>query len=431
MPRCILTIFALFATLGFLSAQDTLTYTRQQCEATFLKKNLLLLAEQLRIPKAEAALRQAKSWPNPTLTIDQINFWARPGQTGGNEVAPPFWNDFGRNQQVAIELQQRIQTAGKRRKQVAIQEIGVQQAIQQFEDVLRSLKKEFRNQITELQYTQLQQQTLATQLQSINRLTASYERQMNQGNISKNQFVRLKAQELEIRQDLVNWKMRNNELQSQLKTWMHLPSGATLIVHDGDFDNRYADATIVPIEELLATAAANRPDLQVAELEVAYQLQRIRYEKAQRIPDLQLLGSYDRNGSTMLNFVGFGVALDLPVFNRNEGNIRSTELRQQQAQLQLQNAGRAIENELIKSYQNYLAALNFRKEIDDNYIQVLDEMLEAYTRNFQQQNISILEYIDFLEAYLENRKSILEAAKSLRFSIEAVNYAVGVDMLSF
>src|SRR5690554_3571861 len=56
-------------------AQDTLRLNKVEAESVFLQNNLMLLAEHLSISKAEARLIQAKVWPNPTLTVDQVNLW--------------------------------------------------------------------------------------------------------------------------------------------------------------------------------------------------------------------------------------------------------------------------------------------------------------------------------------------------------------------
>ncbi|RME18937.1 MAG: hypothetical protein D6799_02310, partial [Bacteroidetes bacterium] len=63
-------------------AQDTLKLSREQCEAIFLKENLLLLAEKLEISKAEAIKLQASLWPNPNITLDEINLWTTQKQLG-------------------------------------------------------------------------------------------------------------------------------------------------------------------------------------------------------------------------------------------------------------------------------------------------------------------------------------------------------------
>ena len=113
----ILFLFSLSA-----KAQDTLKLSREQAEAIFLKENLLLLAEKLNISQAEAIVMQARLWPNPTLAISEVNLWATDRQTGGQQVSPPFVGNFGKNQQIGFELEQLVQTAGKRKKLMALEQ---------------------------------------------------------------------------------------------------------------------------------------------------------------------------------------------------------------------------------------------------------------------------------------------------------------------
>src|SRR5690606_19486764 len=103
--------------------QETFTISRQEAEALFLKENLLLMAERLEIPKAEALVLQAKLWPNPTLSIDDVNLWATPSQKEPyGEELPPLFGNFGRYQQFGVGLEQLIITAGKRKKLIGIEQ---------------------------------------------------------------------------------------------------------------------------------------------------------------------------------------------------------------------------------------------------------------------------------------------------------------------
>ena len=146
---------------------DTLQITREQSEAVLLANSLLIMAERLQIDQAEALLWQAELWPNPNFSIDEINLWTTPG----HEEMPPFWGDFGRNQQVSASLEQLIQTAGKRRKLVALEQVGVEQAEQYFKDFLRGLKESFRTTMTEMQYLESSRSYHQRQLASISALT--------------------------------------------------------------------------------------------------------------------------------------------------------------------------------------------------------------------------------------------------------------------
>lgn|SRR5690554_361553 len=121
--KVLLVFFIALFSVFFLRAQDTtLTLNRTELETLFLKNNLSLLAENLSISKAEAKVIQAKVWPNPTLSIEDVNLW-RPKSIGNEELIPPLVGNFGRNQQFSIGFEQLIITAGKRKKLIELKKI--------------------------------------------------------------------------------------------------------------------------------------------------------------------------------------------------------------------------------------------------------------------------------------------------------------------
>lgn len=418
-------IFFWFSTM----AQDTLTLSRSQCEAIFLRENLSLIAEQLNVSIAEAEAKQASLWPNPQFTLDEINLWANRHQTGGKEVSPPIIGNWGRNQQYAVSLEQLIYTAGKRKKLMALQSVSVEKSKQYFNDLLRHLKLELRNQVTELQYLQLAEQTFKTQLQSISDLLRAYERQLEKGNIAATQVTRLQSKQFELQKALHELKQQNNDTQKELKQLLHLPPQTFLKLSSDQFERSITDNSIPTYEALVTEASTHRPDYKLALLEKNYSERSYSYEKALRIPDVTIKGSYDRNGSTMLNFVGFGASIDLPFFNKNQGNIRKAELGIRQAQTLSLQALHNVETEVAASYKSLLNAYTFHRNIDPMYLQRLDQSLEAHTRNFLSKNINMLEYLDFLEAYQQNQLAILDASRELNNAVEEVNYVSGTELI--
>lgn len=413
-------------------AQDTLTLSRAQSEAIFLKENLHLLAEKLQIDQAEAMVLQAKLWPNPTLDIDDVNLWSTKAQRAMLEdELPSFGNGgFGKNQQFAVSIEQLIQTAGKRKKLVALEKVSVEKSKQYFEDLLRNLKLEFRNQLTQLQYLQLKSAVYQNQIQSIKQLTRSYRRQMEEGHISKGEYIRLKALELEIAQTIKDLNKEINEAQKELKLLMHLPSTTQLKITQDGYLKELEVIKTLSAENLLEKAKDSRPDFKIASLEENYFKTLHKYEKSQRIPDLNFKVGYDRGGGVYHDFIGFGLAIDLPVFDRNQGNIKSAKIGIDHSKLLLEQKEMDVENEIVLAYKNLNNAIEFINEIEPGYESTLDELLESYTKNFTARNLSLLEYLDFFEAYLENKKIILEAAKDVNERAEELNFTIGLDVIN-
>lgn len=424
-------IIALICCLSLKAlSQDTLILSRSECEAVFLKENLLLMAEKLNIPKAEAQIQQAKLWPNPNFTFDQVNFWATDRQTGGQEVVPPLWGNFGRNRQFGAELEQLVQTAGKRGKMIALEKVNAEKSREYFQDLLRNLKIEFRKQLTELQYLQLSKKILEKQLLSVRQLTDAYDKQAKLGNIPKGELVRLQVQEAEIRKEMYDLNVQTGTIQSRLKGLMHIDPEKIFLVEEKDFSAESDSSREWQLNDLLLAARENRPDLKLANLEEKYYEKLYAYQKAQRVPDLTLKAAYDRNGNAMLDFVGFGASIDLPVFNRNQGNIKAAKFGREQARLLSENVNNTIENDIAGAYRNFRHALDFRQSARQNDIGGLDDLLEAYTKNFRLRNVSLLEYLDFLEAYMSGKKSQLDMFRSFRDAAEELNYAVGKDIIN-
>jgi cobalt-zinc-cadmium efflux system outer membrane protein len=412
-------------------AQEALKLNRQQCEALFLKENLLLIAERLEITKAEAIKLQATFWPNPTVSLDEINLWAKQNQLGvfGQELQGFNGGNFGRNQQISFSIEQLILTAGKHKKLIALEQVNVDKSQQYFQDLLRHLKYEFRQQLTQLQYLQFKRAIYLNQISSVKQLTVAYQKQVDLGNIPKGGYIRLKALELEFSKQINELNKEINEAQKELKVLMRLPANVHLIVSDDDYLKNIESVKLLSLSALLDTAKLSRPDLKLSELDQTYFKKLFAYEKAQRTPNLTLKGGYDRGGNFMYNFVGFGVAIDLPVFNRNQGKIRYANLGIEQSKIIYEQQRLTVTNEIALSWQNLNASIQFLESIDPDYEKTLDELLNSYTKNFTNRNMSLLEYLDFLDAYLENKKIILEAGKEVSNKVEELNFSVGIDLI--
>ncbi len=408
-------------TFGFqLQAQEALKISREEAETMFLQNNLLLISEKLNIESQQAEVIQAKLWPNPEFSISEINLW----RAREVEPSPPLIGNFGRNQQIAFELNQLVQTAGKRKKLIALEQVDVSKAEQYFEDLLRGLKLELRNQLTNLQYIQQSIKVHQNLIDNISKLTNAYKNQLDKGNISKAEYIRLKAQELEINKEILELTRQSNEIQKELKLLLRTNPTVSIEITDDGFVKNTKPYEAIFIDQVVENAKENRPDYKLALLEEEYSDKLLSYEKAQRIPDITFGVNYDRNGNTMLDFVGFGVSFDLPVFNRNKGNITKAKLQIENAKVQKEQTVLTIENEIFLAYKSLQQAIDFVKNIEPDYENDLDLLLDNYTKNFTSKNISMLEYFDFMDAYLENKKIILEAQKDVNQKAEEFNYVI-------
>ena len=404
--------------------KDTIHISRAEAETIFLKNNLKLLSEKLNIDQAEAQVVQAKLWPNPTLEFSEINLWSN----AYSEQLPPISGDWGKTSQVAISLEQMVQTAGKRKKMMAMEKVGVEMAHEYFKDFLRVLKIEFRNNLTDLQYVQQKQDIYKKQLNSMQKLLKAYENQAKQGNISKAEFIRLKASELEFLKEISDLQKENNQLQKELKTLMNVPSASYLKITNDKFIPQLSKLENVNLADLTSSALENRPDVKVSVLEEKYNERKLKYELAQRTPDVTLGINYDRGGNIMNDFVGIGFSMDLPFFNRNQGNIKVAKFDIEKSKYAKTEKNNDAQNEVIKAFEDVLVAKKMYENTNEDYEKDLDTLLESYFKNFAQRNTSMLEYLDFVEAYLQNKTIILDSKKELNEHFEELQFVIGKEL---
>ncbi|MDM1520547.1 TolC family protein [Myroides odoratimimus] len=405
------------------SSVKTLMLSKEEAEALFLEQNLELIAKNLEISQAEAQLLQAKLWPNPTFEVSEINFW----KTTDIEEQPKLIGNWGEAQQYAFRVEQLIQTGGKRRKTIDLQKLTIEEKQQEFESIIRELKLELRGNLSNLQILQEQQKIYEKQIESTKSLISAYKNQLDQGNISQAQYIRLKAAELQFKKELVNINKELEEAIKDFKNFINI-GNSTLVVITDKLVAPEKEVSELELENWIITAQEQRPDALKSKTLEKQSEKRLEIEKAQRVPDITLGVDYDRGGNIMRDFVGFGISFDLPIFDRNKGGIKEAKIDIELAKLDTQSKLNEIANDIVEAFRNYYHAEQLYKDIDSEYEQQLDQLLEAYLKNFQKRNVSLIEYLDFVEAYIENKTILLETKKDLNDHFEKLQYAVGQDL---
>jgi len=156
--------------IGFTTFVKAQTYTVADLEQQFLEKNYVLIAGKYNIAKADAEIVQEKLWPNPTLSISEVNLW----KTYQIEEQPFLFGNYGNNQQISIELEQLVETAGKRKKRVAIKQLEKNSVVFDFEELMRGLKKELRQNYYSLNRIQTQETLLNSIVDLFTQMNSQY-----------------------------------------------------------------------------------------------------------------------------------------------------------------------------------------------------------------------------------------------------------------
>ena len=396
--------------------QDTLTLDLQKIEKIFTDSNLTLLAQHYNVDAQKALAEQAKVWQNPTLNTD----WGI--AANGKFVQYKKNADGSYNGQYYIQIQQLILTAKKRGKLIDLANTNTRLSELQLQDVLRNLRYQLHQDYYTIQQQLALLATYKDQEVQLDKLQNGMRAELKAGNIARKDFVRIEALVISLNQDIADLRKSIADSENDLKTLLQITNSNQFIKPaeplSGDVpmpDN---------LQSLTDYALKSNPNYLLQQWQITYQKQNLSYQKALQTPDITLGPNFDRNSNFAPNYVGLGVSLPLPVFNKNKGNIKSAQANIKQQEAITQSAETELRNNISNAYNKLLLSIELnnasQKAFYKDYETINNNMLESY----RGRQISLLEFLDFFNDYTDSQKKLLDQQLSLQLAKEELQYHV-------
>jgi len=413
---CSLTI--LTALSSYLYAQDTLRITLPEAEKVFVQKNLQLLSQRYNIDIARAQLIQARLYNNPNLSFTGALY----------NPAEKKWFDVSNSTgQYAIALQQMVILAGKRNKEIKLAETNVSISEQQFYDLLRTLRYTLRSGFYNLYYLQNSLTVYDRQIGSLYKLDSAYHELQPKGVVSLKDALRIRSLLYSLKSERVDLQNQLNDAEADMQ--LLLQNNKTLYVADSD-NMALINVNNFPLQELIDTAYQSRSDLKIAQSNLLYSQQNYSLQKSMAVPDLDLGAAFDKRGSYVNNASLFNAAIDLPFFNRNQGNIKASKIAVNQNKVLLDLQTQTVENDVQRAYGKVLNADKMLQTMDPKFRDDFENLLQGVLENFQKKNISLVEFTDFYDAYRSNVLQLNQLQNAKMQAIEALNFSVGKTVIN-
>lgn len=400
--------------------ENRLKLTIHEAERYLADHNLRLLAEHYAVDQAEARVIQAKLFDNPVISFEQNVY---------NRINGHYF-DFGKEGESAVELEQLIYIAGQHNKRVKLEKINHEMSAYQYEEVARSLRGELRQKFVELYFTRRSLTVYDDEIQAINDLLAIYKTQQEKGNISLLEKARLEALLLALRQeqgDLIN---QTTALSGELRLLLGINDQTQVEpVIDESALNRI-DLSDISFADLLARLP-ERPDLKIAQSKRRASEADLKLQRALAFPEVSLKGSYDKAGNFINDYWAIGLSISLPIFNRNQGNIKAAKLAILQSGQQEAYEQQQAENELYTCYARLDQAIRLYRSTDLSLAGDFSKILEGVNQSFRQRDISLLEFIDYYESYKTTCLRLNDLKREVLQALEEVNIAAGENLFTY
>jgi len=401
-----------------LYAQDTTRISIQDAEKQFLERNLQLLAQKYNIDMSRAGIIQAKLYNNPNIQLTGALY---------NQDAGKWFDVSSSTGQYGITVQQLIILAGKRNKQIQLAETASRQAENSFFDLMRTLRFTLRGDFYNIYFLQNSLNAYNAQITTLENLNTAYSDLYSRGIVTLKDAVRIKSLLYGLKADQTNLKNQLYDAESELqlllrdnKTWYWPSADSTMLQPPIDKYN---------LSTLVDSAYANRYDLKLATENVLYNQQNYSLQKALSVPDLTLGAEFDKRGSYINNASFLHAGIDLPFFNRNQGNIKAAKIGIDQSKTQLDMQRLTVENDVLKAYSKLLATNKMLQSIDTSFPRQFQQLMNDVAENFLKKNISLLDFTDFVESYKNNVLQINQLRNDRMQAVEALNFSIGKPVI--
>jgi cobalt-zinc-cadmium efflux system outer membrane protein len=395
---------------GFIFGQQKLSL--QDCETSFEKNNLQLLAQQYNISMSDADIIQAKIWelPQASIQFNAIN----------PEDKKVF--DVGRSKQAQVS--QLIYLGGKKKNEIAFAKSNKELSQLQFTQLLVDLRTQLRTNFYNLYFEQLKLENITKHLAYMNDLLSAYKVQTKKGNISLKDEVRLQTEVIQLKSDKVSINNNILEYQQALKLLTGIADNIEPEISDDEAKNSLVVEPAGDIEELKRKALEHNADflynLKLIENGKLY----AQWQKSLNTPDINLGAAYSQNGGTFKNEVDMVVGMPIPLWKSNKGNVEKAKFAIEQNQKNAEFQKLTIETQVESTFTAWKNNYEQYHQLSSQDLDDLNTVYNGMLKNFRYGNVSLIDFTDFMDSYRQTILQIYDMKKQIIISKEQLNQLV-------
>lgn len=403
-----------FTLIGISQTQQT-NITLDEAEKMFLKSNLILLAQQYNISAKQALVIQAKAYPNPTFNADF-------------NVYDPQHNmafHIDSSGQKSFQIQQLIILGGKRKTEVDIAKQNKILAESEFAELLRNLKVQLSRNFYSINEHKIVVENYEKQLRILDTIINAYKVQVNKGNFPLKDIIRLKSVYIKINNNKSELSSSYNQEQKDIKLLLQINQDVVPTIDENSYKS-YID--LKALNDLQTLALSNRPDLKIADETAIIAALYLKLQKRQVIPDVAVNASYDQRGGAFRNQVNAGITMPLPILNTNRGNVKAAEFDKKSMDLFVLEKRLEVELDIQQAWQNMQRSILEYNKVSSMFNEEFKQVNTGVNDNFLKNNISILEFVDFVEAYNESLAEFQRIKTQLAISAAEINFVTATKV---
>jgi cobalt-zinc-cadmium efflux system outer membrane protein len=382
-----------------------------------LEHNHQVRAARLGVDLSRADEITASLKPNPVLSSINADFpLFAPSQL--------TWNNLTTNQTFVESLSYLFERGGKRQKRMQVAQDTTTVATRTAADSERQLTFQTEQAFVNVLLAKSTLDLAEDNLRDFSSVVDVNRERLRAGDLAEADFLKIQLQQLQFQQDVSASQIALVQAKAALRQNVGFDGLAEAFDVDGELAyTKYSVAR----DDLIRDALAARPDLLAAHGAVQLARDNQALALSGRARDLTGEVEYDRDGP--LNGVGFGLSIELPFHDRNQGNIAQSRVAVRQAGELEAEALTAVETDVGNAFEAFRNSEQVLTLYQAGYLDQARQSLDIATYVYQGGNGTLLDLLDAERTYRTTELAYRQALAAYMTSVAQINFAVGRQVL--
>jgi len=244
------------------------------------------------------------------------------------------------------------------------------------------------------------------------------------GDMSEGDLLKIKLQLLQFQNDFYSAKLSKVQALASLRQFLGFESVPDNYDVEGELDYQAVHAGL---DDLKALALRTRPDLQAAQKNVVAARSAESLAEANGKRDLGASFNYSHVADT--NTGAFFFNIQLPIFDRNQGEIARTRLVITQNQELASETSQQVLTDVVDAYSGLRTSEQIVQLYQGGYVEEAKQSRDISEYAYRRGAASLLDYLDAERTYRSNQLAYRQALATYMTALEQMRQAVGTRTL--
>jgi cobalt-zinc-cadmium efflux system outer membrane protein len=379
--------------------------------------NHALKAAQSLIPQSQAQEITAAIRPNPVFTYDDLYVPIfSPAQLNSSTLDNLTEFDLG--------FSYTFERGHKRQARIQAAHDQTAQTRSQVNDTERALTANVGQQFIGILLAKANLQLANADLESFQQTVNLSQERFRAGAIGEGDLLKIKLQLLQFQMDVSSARLALVQALASLRQLL----GYDAVPIDYDVTGELAYTPLgLNQEDLQLRAIKLRPDLMAAQQGVTAAQSQFQLAKANGKRNLTT--TFDYTHVSAVNSAGFTMNIEIPIFDRNQGEIARTHYAINQAQETSTGTSETVMTDVANAYQGVKTSAQVVELYTSGYLKQAEDSRDISEYAYKRGAATLLDFLDAERSYRSTQLAYRQALATYMLAIETLRQAVGTRNL--